>query len=87
MVYMENDACPEKKDFLRRVEDNQHCTTAHHETCNILKYAFYIWQLPGLLNFALWPLTLVVRDVAQRAVDGGEVGFAHIEEVRAHAAH
>lgn len=28
MVYMENDACPEKKDFLRKIEDNQYCTTA-----------------------------------------------------------
>ena len=30
MVYMENDACPEKKDFLERIEDSQgiyHSTT------------------------------------------------------------
>ena len=27
MVYMENDACPEKKDFLRRIEDSQGYTT------------------------------------------------------------
>ena len=44
-------------------------------------------MLPGLLNFALWPLTLVVSDVAQGAVDSGEVRFAHIKEVWAHAAH
>lgn len=43
--------------------------------------------IPGFLNFVIWPLTLVVSDVAQRAVDGGEVRFAHIEEMRAHAAH
>lgn len=42
---------------------------------------------PGLLHFALGPLALVVGDVAQRAVDGGEVWFAHVQEVRAHAAH
>lgn len=30
---------------------------------------------------------MVVADVAQRAVDGREVRFAHIEEVRAQAAH
>lgn len=39
------------------------------------------------MNFALWPLTLVVGDVAQGAVDRGEVWLAHVEEVRAHAAH
>ena len=48
---------------------------------------FYVWLLPGLLNFALWPLTLVVSDVAQGAVDGGEVRLAHVEEVRAHTSH
>lgn len=42
---------------------------------------------PGLLHFALGPLALVVGDVAQRAVDGGEVWFAHVQEVRPHAAH
>lgn len=47
----------------------------------------YIWRLPGLLNFALGPLTLVVGDVSQGAVDRGEVRFAHIQEVRAHASH
>lgn len=41
---------------------------------------------PGLLDFALWTLTVVVSDVAQRAVDGGEVRFAHIQEMGAHAA-
>lgn len=30
---------------------------------------------------------MVVSDVAQRAVDGGEVRFAHVQEVGAHAAH
>lgn len=44
-------------------------------------------RLPGFLNFVIWPLTLVISDVAQGAVDGGEVRFAHIEEMRAHAAH
>ena len=43
--------------------------------------------LPGLLNFALWPLTVIVSDIAQGAVDSGEVWFAHIKEVWAHAAH
>ena len=43
--------------------------------------------IPGFLNFVIWPLTLVVSDVAQGAVDRGEVRFAHIEEMRAHAAH
>lgn len=42
---------------------------------------------PGLLNFALRPLTLVVSDVAQGAVDGGEVWFTDIEEVRPHSSH
>lgn len=42
---------------------------------------------PGLLDFALRTLTVVVSDVAQRAVDGGEVRFAHVQEVGAHAAH
>lgn len=49
-----------------------------------------MWQflsVPGLLNFALWPLTLVVSDVAQGAVDSGKVRFAHVEEMRAHATH
>lgn len=60
----------------------QPSTTSHVFRCIVgLKH------LPGLLNLALWPLTLVVSDVAQGAVDGGEVGFAHIEEVGAHAAH
>lgn len=30
---------------------------------------------------------MVVSDVAQGAVDSGEVGFAHIKEVGAHTAH
>lgn len=30
---------------------------------------------------------MVVSDVAQRAVDGGEVRLAHVQEVGAHAAH
>lgn len=41
---------------------------------------------PGLLDFAVWTLTVVVGDVAQRAVDGGEVRLAHVQEVGAHAA-
>lgn len=44
-------------------------------------------MLPSLLDFALRTLTLVVCDVAQGAVDGGEVRFADIEEMRAHATH
>lgn len=36
---------------------------------------------------ALWTLTLILRDVAQRAVDGGEVGLANIQKVRTHATH
>lgn len=43
--------------------------------------------IPGLLHFALWPLTLVVSDVAQRAVDSGEVRLADVQEMRPHAAH
>ena len=55
---------------------------------NIEKICFsHVIIIPGLLNFALWPLTLVVSDVAQGAVDGGEVRFAHVEEVRPHASH
>lgn len=49
-------------------------------------YALVLFS-PGLLNFALRPLTLVVSDVAQGAVDGGEVRFADIEEVRPHSSH
>lgn len=43
--------------------------------------------IPGLLDFTLRALTLVLGDVAQGAVDGGEVRLAHVEEVGAHAAH
>lgn len=48
---------------------------------------FSVCQSPGLLDFAFWPLTLVVSYVSQGAVDSGEVRFANIEEVRAHTAH
>lgn len=44
-------------------------------------------RLPGLLHFTLGPLTLVVGDISQRAVDDAEVGFAHVQEVRPHASH
>lgn len=44
-------------------------------------------RLPGLCDFVLWPLALIISDVSQGAVDGGEVRFAHVQEVRAHAAH
>lgn len=41
---------------------------------------------PGLLDFALGTLAVVVSDVAQRAVDGGEVRLAHVQEMGSHAA-
>ena len=34
MVYMENDACPEKKDFLGRIEDSQ---GIYHTRANMSK--------------------------------------------------
>lgn len=43
--------------------------------------------IPGLLNFALQAPTLVVSDVAQRAVDRGEVRIAHVKKVRTQTAH
>lgn len=45
----------------------------------------FFFFLPSLLNFTLWPLTLVVSDVAQRAVDSRKVRFADVEKVRTHA--
>lgn len=44
-------------------------------------------RFPGLLYFTLRPLTLVVGDISQRTVNGAEVRFAHIQEVRPHASH
>lgn len=49
--------------------------------------AHVVVTIPGLLDFALYPLTLVVSDVSQRAVDSGKVRFTHIKKVRAQAAH
>lgn len=50
-----------------------------------LRLIFFFFFLPSLLNFTLWPLTLVVSDVAQRAVDSRKVRFADVEKVRTHA--
>ena len=42
---------------------------------------------PGLLHAGLRALALVLSDVPQRAVDGGEVGVTHVQEVRSQTAH
>lgn len=86
MVYMEKEACPEKKDFLRGVNTSVRCRNWDKPKGD-LEVFYQTCCSPGLLHFALRPLALVVGDVAQRAVDGGEVRFAHVQEVRAHAAH
>lgn len=43
--------------------------------------------IPGLLNLAVFPCAHVVGDVTQRTVNPGEIGLAHIQEVRTQAAH
>lgn len=79
MVYMEKDACPEKNDFLR---DSRGVKPGRARGAGVRAL-----DSPGLLDSALRTLTVVVSDVAQGAVDGGEVRFAHVQEVGAHAAH
>lgn len=43
--------------------------------------------VPGLLNPVVIPCAHVVGDVTQRAVNAGEIGLAHIQEVRTQASH
>lgn len=43
--------------------------------------------IPGLLNPAIIPCAHVLGDVTQRAVNAGEIGPAHVQEVRTQAAH
>lgn len=49
-----------------------------------IKCAFKIIS-PSLLNFAVISPACVVGNISQRAVDGGKVRIAHIQEVWPHA--
>lgn len=44
-------------------------------------------NIPGLLNLAVLSCAHVLGDVTQRAVNPGEIGLAHIQEVRTQATH